>query len=211
MKIHSLPWVFTSILTVGCGTLEPMTSQEPAATATRGEFVVIAHRGASGYLPEHTLEGAAMAHAMGVDYIDLIQAHDMEFGDPEQIIAETIPAFEKAREMGKVRYIGITCLPLSLLRRATMSISRTQMRSRALVRRASQQAMRSPLAAVIKAGIRKVCVPSVPETKRSRLSVIHGSCAGLRPAAITIRQASTPSFVLDLRIDCIVACSCVDG
>jgi glycerophosphoryl diester phosphodiesterase len=34
------------------------------------EFIVIAHRGASGYLPEHTLEGAALAHAMGVDYIE---------------------------------------------------------------------------------------------------------------------------------------------
>lgn len=34
-------------------------------------FIVIAHRGASGYLPEHTLEGAAMAHAMGADFIEL--------------------------------------------------------------------------------------------------------------------------------------------
>ncbi len=34
------------------------------------EKLVIAHRGASGYLPEHTLEGVAMAHAWGVDYIE---------------------------------------------------------------------------------------------------------------------------------------------
>jgi glycerophosphoryl diester phosphodiesterase len=34
-------------------------------------FTVIAHRGASGYLPEHTLEGAVLAHAMGADYIEL--------------------------------------------------------------------------------------------------------------------------------------------
>lgn len=31
---------------------------------------VIAHRGAPGYLPEHTLEGVAMAHSWGVDYIE---------------------------------------------------------------------------------------------------------------------------------------------
>ena len=31
--------------------------------------LVIAHRGASGYLPEHTLEAYAMAYAMGADYI----------------------------------------------------------------------------------------------------------------------------------------------
>ncbi len=37
--------------------------------ATRGK-VVIAHRGAPGYLPEHTLEGVAMAHGWGVDYIE---------------------------------------------------------------------------------------------------------------------------------------------
>ena len=35
------------------------------------EFTVIAHRGASGYLPEHTLAGAALAHAIGADYIEL--------------------------------------------------------------------------------------------------------------------------------------------
>ncbi|MGB0453117.1 MAG: glycerophosphodiester phosphodiesterase [Bacteriovoracaceae bacterium] len=32
---------------------------------------IIAHRGASGYLPEHTLEGVAMAHSWGVDFIEL--------------------------------------------------------------------------------------------------------------------------------------------
>jgi glycerophosphoryl diester phosphodiesterase len=32
--------------------------------------VVIAHRGASGYLPEHTLAAKAMAHAQGADYLE---------------------------------------------------------------------------------------------------------------------------------------------
>jgi len=32
--------------------------------------LVIAHRGASGYLPEHTTESAAFAHALGADYIE---------------------------------------------------------------------------------------------------------------------------------------------
>lgn len=32
--------------------------------------IVIAHRGASGYLPEHTLAAKAVAHAMGADYIE---------------------------------------------------------------------------------------------------------------------------------------------
>lgn len=40
--------------------------------------IVIAHRGASGYLPEHTIEAKAMAHAMNVDFIeqDLVLSKD---------------------------------------------------------------------------------------------------------------------------------------
>jgi glycerophosphoryl diester phosphodiesterase len=38
-----------------------------AAGATR---IVIAHRGASAYLPEHTLAAKAMAHAQGADYLE---------------------------------------------------------------------------------------------------------------------------------------------
>jgi glycerophosphoryl diester phosphodiesterase len=40
--------------------------------------IVIAHRGASGYLPEHTLEAKAMAHQMNVDFIeqDLVLSKD---------------------------------------------------------------------------------------------------------------------------------------
>jgi len=36
----------------------------------KSEKVVIAHRGASGYLPEHTLPAKAMAYGMNVDFIE---------------------------------------------------------------------------------------------------------------------------------------------
>ncbi len=36
----------------------------------RKKPIIIAHRGASGYLPEHTLPAKAMAHAMGPDFIE---------------------------------------------------------------------------------------------------------------------------------------------
>ncbi|MFO7748203.1 MAG: glycerophosphodiester phosphodiesterase [Orrella sp.] len=41
---------------------------------------VIAHRGASGYLPEHTLAAKAMAHAQGADFLeqDLVMTRDGE-------------------------------------------------------------------------------------------------------------------------------------
>ncbi len=38
--------------------------------AADGVPIVIAHRGASGYLPEHTLEAKAMAHAQAADYLE---------------------------------------------------------------------------------------------------------------------------------------------
>jgi L-galactose dehydrogenase len=50
------------------------------------------------------------------DYVDLLQAHDIEFGDREQIINETIPAMREIQESGKTRYLGITGLPLTILR-----------------------------------------------------------------------------------------------
>lgn len=42
------------------------------------EKMIIAHRGASGYLPEHTLESKALAYGMGADYIeqDLVLSKD---------------------------------------------------------------------------------------------------------------------------------------
>jgi len=44
------------------------------------EFLVIAHRGACGYLPEHTLEAKAFAYALGADYLeqDIVATRDNE-------------------------------------------------------------------------------------------------------------------------------------
>ena len=48
------------------------------AASQAAQPVVIAHRGASGYLPEHTLEAKALAHAMGADFLeqDLVLTKD---------------------------------------------------------------------------------------------------------------------------------------
>jgi L-galactose dehydrogenase len=56
------------------------------------------------------------------DYIDLFLAHDVEFGDVQQIINETIPALRKLQQQGKARYIGITGYPPKLLRRIAESV-----------------------------------------------------------------------------------------
>jgi len=48
------------------------------STTDLSDKIVIAHRGASGYIPEHTMESKAMAHAMNADFIeqDLVLSKD---------------------------------------------------------------------------------------------------------------------------------------
>jgi L-galactose dehydrogenase len=52
---------------------------------------------------------------MGVDHIDVIQCHDIEFGSLDQIVNETVPALRKLQKAGKVRFVGVTGLPLKSL------------------------------------------------------------------------------------------------
>jgi L-galactose dehydrogenase len=52
---------------------------------------------------------------MRTGHVDMFIAHDIEFGDPEQVISETIPAMRKLQAAGKARFIGISGLPLKLL------------------------------------------------------------------------------------------------
>ena len=51
---------------------------------------------------------------LGVDYIDLLQCHDIEFADLNQIVNETLPALVQLREAGRIGHIGITGLPLKI-------------------------------------------------------------------------------------------------
>lgn len=53
---------------------------------------------------------------LGVDYIDLIQCHDIEFADHDQIVNETLPTLLSLKEQGLVGHVGITGLPLGIFR-----------------------------------------------------------------------------------------------
>ena len=60
-------------LLVGCA-----SSIEKSNFKDSQKKIVVAHRGASGYLPEHTLEAYTLAHSFNVDYIepDLVMTKD---------------------------------------------------------------------------------------------------------------------------------------
>lgn len=52
---------------------------------------------------------------LGVDHIDLINVHDIEFADLHQVVDETLPALVALREKGVVGHVGITDLQLENL------------------------------------------------------------------------------------------------
>src|SRR5438270_37852 len=47
-----------------------------------------------------------------VEVIDIATCHDIEFVSIAQVISEAIPALHRAREQGKIRFIGVSSLPL---------------------------------------------------------------------------------------------------
>ncbi|MCT7144116.1 glycerophosphodiester phosphodiesterase family protein, partial [Salmonella enterica] len=83
--------------------------------AVAAEKVVIAHRGASGYLPEHTLPAKAMAYAQGADYLEqdlvmtkddhLVVLHD-HYLDRVTDVADRFP--DRARKDGRYYAIDFT-------------------------------------------------------------------------------------------------------
>lgn len=91
-------------------------------THTNSDKIVIAHRGASGYLPEHTMESKAMAFAMNTDYIEQdivlskdgipIVIHDIHL---ENVTNVSIVYPKRAREDGRFYVIDFTLSELKKL------------------------------------------------------------------------------------------------
>ncbi|NOS69327.1 MAG: glycerophosphodiester phosphodiesterase [Verrucomicrobia bacterium] len=85
--------------------------------------IIIAHRGASGYLPEHTLEAKVAAHVMGADYLeqDLVLSkdgvpvvlHDI-YIDTVTDVAERFP--DRKRADGRYYAIDFTLVELKQLK-----------------------------------------------------------------------------------------------
>lgn len=97
-----------------CAALGVTVSMAAIAQAANDKLI-IAHRGASGYLPEHTLESKALAYAMGVEYLEqdlamtkddqLVVVHD-HFLDRITDVADKFP--DRARKDGRFYVIDFT-------------------------------------------------------------------------------------------------------
>ncbi len=53
---------------------------------------------------------------LGVDYLDIMLCHDIEFVEMSQIVEETLPALRKIQQQGKVRFIGVSGYPMNMFR-----------------------------------------------------------------------------------------------
>jgi len=53
---------------------------------------------------------------LNIDYVDIINVHDIEFSDLNQVVNETLPALVELRKKGIVRHVGITDLQLENLK-----------------------------------------------------------------------------------------------
>ncbi|HJP73756.1 MAG TPA: aldo/keto reductase [Pseudonocardiaceae bacterium] len=52
---------------------------------------------------------------LGTDHLDLVQCHDIEFGDLDQVADETVPALRALQASGLVGAVGVTGYPLPAL------------------------------------------------------------------------------------------------
>ncbi|GAA5524194.1 glycerophosphodiester phosphodiesterase, periplasmic [Microbulbifer aestuariivivens] len=114
-------WPAFVLLLLACGLFSPVLALPSVATTTSTPLV-IAHRGASAYLPEHTLEAKALAYGMRPDYIEqdlvlskdghLIVMHDI-YLDQITDVAERFPG--RAREDGRFYTIDFTLPELKQL------------------------------------------------------------------------------------------------
>ena len=104
------------ILTIGIlATMSTLAFGISANSGKENNRVIIAHRGASGYLPEHTLESKTLAFAQGADYLEqdlamtkdnqIIVIHD-HFLDGLTNVAKVFP--DRKRADGRYYVIDFT-------------------------------------------------------------------------------------------------------
>lgn len=118
--------LIVALASMSCDASSTGASSESANTEnTRHRALVIAHRGASGYLPEHTIAAKAMAYAQGADYVEqdlvmtrdgrLVVLHD-RYLDTVTDVADVYP--ERKRDDGRYYVIDFS---LDEIRRLAVS------------------------------------------------------------------------------------------
>ena len=55
-------------------------------------------------------------HRLGVEYLDILLLHDVEYVSPDIVLYEGLPALQEVKDSGYARYIGLSCEPLEVMR-----------------------------------------------------------------------------------------------
>lgn len=110
---HRAHWITSLVLAGACTPPVPASSSAAGQPAARP--IVIAHRGASGHRPEHTLAAYALAIEMGADYVEpdlvitrdsvLVARHENEIGGTTDV-ASKFPERRATRTIDGARVTG---------------------------------------------------------------------------------------------------------
>ena len=174
--------------------------------------IVIAHRGASGYLPEHTLEAKALAYGLGADYLEqdvvatrdaqLVVLHDLHLDDVTDV-ASRFPG----RQRADGRHYAID-FDLAELQQLAVSERRNPgSRSARFPARFPTDAALFRISTLdqelaLIAGLNKSMRRTSESIRRSSTRVGITSTASISPAGCSPRSPHTATAMPDLRLTC---------
>ncbi len=211
-------WLVMLPLLVACGAVQARPRSENASRELAAEPrpLVIAHRGASGHRPEHTLAAYALAIAMGADFIEpdlvstrdgvLVARHENEIGGTTDA-ATKFPARRATRMIDGESVTGWFAEDFSLEELRTLRArERLPFRSHAYDGQFAVPTFEEVLALADSAGQRRGRVVGVyPETKHSTYSRSIGLpleetlVAALRARGLDRRDA--PVFIQSFEVE----------
>jgi L-galactose dehydrogenase len=69
------------------------------------------------FSPRRVVESVDISlHRMGVEHLDIMLCHDIEFVDMSRVVEETLPALRTLQQQGKVRFVGISGYPMNIFK-----------------------------------------------------------------------------------------------
>lgn len=60
---------------------------------------------------------------LDTDYVDILYLHDIEFGSYDQVMEEGIPALAELKKQGKIRFLGVSGLPLHIFEKVLKHVN----------------------------------------------------------------------------------------
>lgn len=136
---------------------------------------------------------------LNVDYLDLVQCHDIEFGDLDQIALETIPALIRLKEAGKIRAIGITGYPLEIF---PYVLAATPPKSIDVVLSYCNLTLQNQRLNNIAAGLKSTFGVGVINASPLSMGLLtDGGCPDWHPASDSVKDAATRAAAVCKSLD----------